>query len=509
MTQSLLDIPAAGGPDLDRGTLLRLLVRQRHWQKFETFQVQFARAAARLAQQEGEPALASATISARSWERWLTGKVKTEPRPDACRVLEHMFGHPVCQLLRPASDASLALTREKANQVTGAASGSRSEGQETDKGSTEVIIETPAPVGSESPDWLLAAGAADDGAWDVEEMERRELLRLLGGAGLVVPLASGLNADALRRRLDSALSAPTTKVDVAEWERVAAAYSMESAPPATLLPELLTDLDEAMTRLQGAPASLRPPMARVCGQLSALTAMNYANLGNERSAVRYWRTALRVIDHADDRSVQAELYADRASFALLERHPSPSTALALADHAISIAAGTPCAGAANGYAARAMALALLGDHRESIQALADLADTFGGIPGSQTAARSCWGYSEQQLRFVEGFVNAYASHVPETADAIDAGIALVPHGQWIAVTSFEVTRAVSIIRGGDPSEGARHVVRAIQALPPGYRQSVTIRRAALAIDAVPVNAANAPSVVQARELLALPPGTTI
>jgi transcriptional regulator with XRE-family HTH domain len=83
-------------------TLLRALIAERHWQNFRTFEGQFRRAARELAGRDRDPDLAKLTVSSRQWERWYSGNVKTEPYPDACRVLEHMFGHPVSQLLSPA-----------------------------------------------------------------------------------------------------------------------------------------------------------------------------------------------------------------------------------------------------------------------------------------------------------------------------------------------------------------------------------------------------------------------
>jgi len=103
--------PGAGGhspselrsePGSSAPTLLRALVIERHWQKFTTFERQFLRAARELADQAGEPELAKVTVSSRQFERWYAGKVKTEPYPDACRILEFMFGHPVARLLAPA-----------------------------------------------------------------------------------------------------------------------------------------------------------------------------------------------------------------------------------------------------------------------------------------------------------------------------------------------------------------------------------------------------------------------
>lgn len=85
-------------------TVLRVVILERHWQKFETFATQFRKAAHELAAVEGESWLASLTVSRRQFERWYAGQVKTEPHPDACRVLEHMFGRTVQELLGPARE---------------------------------------------------------------------------------------------------------------------------------------------------------------------------------------------------------------------------------------------------------------------------------------------------------------------------------------------------------------------------------------------------------------------
>jgi transcriptional regulator with XRE-family HTH domain len=91
--------PAQPAGEPARPTLLRALITERHWQRFRTFETQFRRAARELAERERDPGLAKLTVSSRQWERWYAGNLKTEPHPDACRVLEHMFGYPIQQLL--------------------------------------------------------------------------------------------------------------------------------------------------------------------------------------------------------------------------------------------------------------------------------------------------------------------------------------------------------------------------------------------------------------------------
>ena len=96
--RSAIDIPVTEA-EPSRPTLLRMLIMDRHWQRFQTFQAQFRHAARGLAERDHDPDIARLTVSSRQWERWYAGEVKTEPHPDASRVLESMFGYPIRQLL--------------------------------------------------------------------------------------------------------------------------------------------------------------------------------------------------------------------------------------------------------------------------------------------------------------------------------------------------------------------------------------------------------------------------
>jgi tetratricopeptide (TPR) repeat protein len=78
-------------------TLLRKILIERHWQTPRTFRVQYTQAARDLADVESDASLGTLSVSDRQFQRWLDG---AQPRPDACRVLEYMFGRPVEQLLR-------------------------------------------------------------------------------------------------------------------------------------------------------------------------------------------------------------------------------------------------------------------------------------------------------------------------------------------------------------------------------------------------------------------------
>jgi hypothetical protein len=278
-------------------------------------------------------------------------------------------------------------------------------------------------------------------------------------------------------------------------------------PPAQLLPHLLTDLDEVRTSLASPSEGLRVRLVRVCGQLSALTAMTLLNAGDPRNANRFWRTAVRAVDQVNDRSLRALISGRRAVFALYAQRPIESV-LALADDAIGVADGVPCAGAAEGYGARAQALARLGHHREAREVLDDLSDVFTRLPDTVRADRvTQWGWAEQRLRHVQSYVHSYAGRVGDATTAHDAALALYPPAAHQGPAQVELHRAICLIVAGDPAEGARHTVHTIQALPTGHRQDGLVHRtAALALDLVPDSARALPAVAQARDLLALPPG---
>jgi hypothetical protein len=308
------------------------------------------------------------------------------------------------------------------------------------------------------------------------------------------------------------LDAAATGHDVEEWERRAFDYTHEidQFAPDRLLPDLLTDLDEVRVRVANCPEHLRSRLLRVCGQLSALTAITLVSAGDPRSADRYWRTALRAVDQVGDRSLRALVRGRRAVFALYDQRPATSV-LSLADEAIAVAGGSPGAGLASGYAARAQALARLGQQREARMALDGLAQIFTRLPDSVRDDRvsQLGGWGEQRLRHVQSHVSAHEGRLGDATAAQDAALALYPLTHCIGRAQVQMHRATCLIVAGDPSEGARHVVRTLDALPAAHRQDALVHRtAALALDVVPDAALSLPAVAEARERLALASGAS-
>src|SRR5262249_41645635 len=67
-------------------TLLKSLLTGRHMQSYQAFCREYVRTAQRV-----DPALSATAPGREQYQRWLSGRVKTQPHPDHCRVLERMF----------------------------------------------------------------------------------------------------------------------------------------------------------------------------------------------------------------------------------------------------------------------------------------------------------------------------------------------------------------------------------------------------------------------------------
>jgi hypothetical protein len=77
-------------------TLLKVLIDQRHW-RYTDFERHFHRATGQVL----DGSARNLTVSESQFRRWTSGKVKTMPGPDTCRVLEHLFGVDVAALFAP------------------------------------------------------------------------------------------------------------------------------------------------------------------------------------------------------------------------------------------------------------------------------------------------------------------------------------------------------------------------------------------------------------------------
>jgi tetratricopeptide (TPR) repeat protein len=104
---------------VDEPTLLKALLRVRHWQKRETFSRQWDRVAETL-----DPSLTGTCPAHAQFYRWLSGNIRSMPHPDACRILEAMFpGVTVQQLFQPVRARRSELLEPPQAQLPAAGNG--------------------------------------------------------------------------------------------------------------------------------------------------------------------------------------------------------------------------------------------------------------------------------------------------------------------------------------------------------------------------------------------------
>jgi hypothetical protein len=260
----------------------------------------------------------------------------------------------------------------------------------------------------------------------------------------VVPLLGGVlsSAEPVRRRVDAALSFPSTEHDVAEGGRVADGYAglVHQVPAERFLPQVLLDFDEFQGRVESAGDDLKPGLARVCALLSGVAAISLLGAGYWPAADRYWRAAHRAAAYSRDSVLGSLISGRRAVYSMCSPGRSRSSVLSLADDALAMGADNPSAGTASGWAARAQVLALCGDRSGARDALSRLEAEFEMLSEATRADTTTWGWSERRLLQVQSFMYSYTGDVREAGKAQDTVLPLYSPSSWGA-TSWGATQA--------------------------------------------------------------------
>ncbi|GAA4058523.1 helix-turn-helix transcriptional regulator [Actinomadura miaoliensis] len=339
-----------------------------------------------------------------------------------------------------------------------------------------------------------------------DELRRRIFLALMGAAA-ARRLAE--EAEPLRLAFNGALTSEPTERDADAWERVAYDYAYEVGllPAPQLLPELLADFDEIKVLVKQSSGTMRKQLVVSSAKLAALTAITFINLGDPRGARRWWRTAARAADESGNHPLASLMRGRQAVFSLYEPRPNMSI-LRVAEEAIEIGRGTPCAGVASGYAAKAQALATWGRHDEAKVSLENLKRVFDGLPDSVRDDRSTqWGWSEQRLYHVASHVHTLAGDVKQATEAQDTALTFYPEENYQGRSQIELHRSGCFIRAGDVDTGAQHMVRTLERLPVECSADGLLLRTALSTLALASpKDARRPAIREAYEMLAITTG---
>jgi len=107
---------------MDRPNLFHVLVEQRGWSSFPSFNIHFTEIARDLAKASEQPQRATAvSITRRTFERWDSGALAGLPTADVWPILQEMFGFPVEELFAPAPELLAPERHPQAGDFLGAA----------------------------------------------------------------------------------------------------------------------------------------------------------------------------------------------------------------------------------------------------------------------------------------------------------------------------------------------------------------------------------------------------
>ena len=348
-----------------KGTLLKTLLSNAHWQPYARFCRQWDLTAAR-----AEPDMVGGHPSRSQYARWLSGDVRTKPRPGACVVLEAMFpGYRTAQLLElVAAGASVATLDPPA----GTAAAARR--PEPALGPTSLAEEI-AMATEESASFVRAGrGTVDQ---DVLAQLRDDV--------------DSLAADYLTR----------------------APYAMFT-PIAALRSEVFTLIGRRQR------PTMLPGLYKVAGRLCALLAHTCADLGHPYPAETHARTAWVCADMGDDPALRAFIRWVQSNIAYWKS--DYATAAQLAGDGQQYATGTDllrltsqqarAAAAADERADAERALAAAQDARAEIAAAGRLAGVFDFAAGKAA-------YYASEVRATLGGADNLRRAVTDARDAID------------------------------------------------------------------------------------------
>lgn len=324
---------------------------------------------------------------------------------------------------------------------------------------------------------LLRRSAEDD-----DEVLRRTLLELMAGSGVTLDSRFFGAADRTRRRLDDALlsgSVSATMMD--QWEETTAGYGRQymTVPPRRLLCDVLLDLGEVRRMCeQRQQIEFQDRLCRVAAHLAALTGMIMIDIGDQRLARSFFRTARIAADETGDRCLRAWVTVREALVPLY--YGDPREAVSLAHASGDLAGRNPCVAKAMTPLIEARALArLAGPGRSASEQarrmIARAHATFDQL-GQDQRSDTAFGYTTRQLLFHEG--NALAALGAAEAERVLAeALARYPAIEHLDRSLISFDQATCKLSAGNVEEALHIGQQTISQLPADYRPEIVFQRA--------------------------------
>jgi hypothetical protein len=335
---------------------------------------------------------------------------------------------------------------------------------------------------------------------EVDDVLRRTFLTKVSLAGA----SAALGLEMARHGFNRAI-AERAEADIADWYEIVREYdNIHVTDTSKRLYEMMpTDILCLQLALgQTSSADQRQELYKVGALLSYYMAQAVGDLGQRREATRWWRTARFAADASGDPHIMLWIRGRAAIRGIYDGRP-PAVIIDAINEADELMATGPVVGLPGLLAARAQSFALLGRANEAESDLQALRDAFSDLPSDMTADQGwyCWAYPEERVRFAESFVYSHLGNIKAADTAQQAALRLYPPSFVREPTQIELLRALSLVRSGDCTEGARHATAMMEQLPAEYRSRVAMGLSEQVFDAIPPEERGRAAVAELRELI--------
>src|SRR5215467_11130140 len=336
----------------------------------------------------------------------------------------------------------------------------------------------------EKPDGPPDPRAAEDD----DDMIRRAQLRMIADTAARVDSKFLGAVERIRRRMDDALVGGTVSATMLDqWEETAGGYGSQymTMPPMRLICDVLLDLSDVRRMCEHRqPLDFSERLCRLAGQLAALAGMLMIDVGQQRMARSFFRTARTAADETGDRHLRAWMAAREALVPLY--YGDPAEACALARTGAGLAGQNVCFAAAMAPVLEARAMARVSARRggpaklqglRRVSGLLDKAhDALARLPEAERGD-TAFGYTERQLLFHEGDTLVTLGNAEGAERAFTRALRLYSADEILDRSLATLGLAQCRLEADEPEEALRLSRDTVLGVPREHRSEIMVRAA--------------------------------
>jgi transcriptional regulator with XRE-family HTH domain len=323
---------------------------------------------------------------------------------------------------------------------------------------------------------------------DDDDMVRRAQLRMMADVAARVDSKFLGAVERIRRRMDDALVGGTVSASMLDqWEETTVGYGSQymTVPPLRLLCDVLLDFGDVRRMSEHRqPLDFSERLCRLAGHLAGLAGMLMIDLGQQRMARSFFRTARTAADETGDRHLRAWVTVREALVPLY--YGDPAEACALARAGAGLAGRNVCVAAAMAPVLEARALARVAARRggsaklqglRRVSALLDHAhDALARLPAPERGD-TAFGYTERQLLFHEGDTLVTLGHGQGAERALVRALRLYSTDEILDRSLTNLGLAQCRLEADEPEEALRLSRETLLGVPREHRSEIVVRAA--------------------------------